>query len=88
MAGFVQPAHANDLAAIEQRTGHLIREAGRGQFVVIDLARQVQQHVLIVEQLLMDLLMNQAEVALDRLLLAHDFLVAQVPKGRRDGREE
>jgi hypothetical protein len=52
------------------------------------LARHAHQLLLVLDQAQADLLLRDLGVALDRFGLALDFLIAQVPEGRNDGRQE
>ena len=52
------------------------------------LARDAHQLLLVLDQAQADLLLRDLGVTLDRLGLAFDFLVAQVPEGRNDGGQE
>src|SRR5439155_16785585 len=84
----VDPDQVRDL-------GPFAREARglREELIVVDragddLARDAHELLLVLDQAQPDLLLRDLGVALDRLLLALEFLIAQIPERRNDGREK
>jgi len=88
MLASVDPEQVVDLGPLAREAGSLAEE-----FVLVDragddLARDAHELLLVLDQAQADLLLRDLGVALDRLLLAFEFLVAQVPERRNDGREK
>jgi hypothetical protein len=88
VAARAQPVQVRDLGSFAGEVGS---HGGERRLVDVardEFARHADQQLLVLDQAQVDLLLRDLGVTLDGFGFALDFLVAQVPEGRNDGRQE
>jgi hypothetical protein len=88
LAARIDPAQVHDLGSLACERGGLAAELVGVAVARHQLACHADQRFLVLDQAQPDLLLRDFGVALDRLGLPLDFLIAQVPEGGNDRRQE